>query len=192
MSTISRGKVFEPLLFDKWDPLKSFTTLSNNAIYAPGQLKSFTTLSDNAIYAPGSNFAPEVSTFANPHFDWKETPEAHIVEADLPGVKKEDVKVEVVEGWVLQINGERKEQEEKTHRWHLHERGNGKFVRQFPLPENVKVDQAKASLKNGVLSVVVPKEEVKKPTVKSIEISWKNSSVQSAYPNKNVSSPVPS
>ncbi|PKU75764.1 18.1 kDa class I heat shock protein-like [Dendrobium catenatum] len=155
MSTISGGKVFEPLLFDQWDPLKSFNTFS-----------------DNAIYAPGSNFVTEVLTFANPCFDWKETLEAHIVEADLPDVKKEDVKVEVVEGGALQISGEwKREQEEKTHRWLLHERGNGKFLRRFPLPENVKVDQAKASMKNGVLSVIVPKEEVKKPYVKSIEIS---------------------
>ncbi|KAH0465630.1 hypothetical protein IEQ34_005733 [Dendrobium chrysotoxum] len=155
MSIISGGKVFEPLLFDKWDPLGSFTTFS-----------------DNTIYAPGSNCMTEVMIFANSHFDWRETLEAHIIEADLPGVKKEDVKVEVVEGGILQIHGERKrEQEEKTHRWHLHERGNGKFLRQFPLSENVKVDQAKASMKNGVLSVVIPKEEVKKPNVKSIEIS---------------------
>ena len=77
-----------------------------------------------------------------------------------------------MEGGVLQISGERKkEQEEKTDRWHRIERNSGKFLRRFRLPENVKVDQVKASIENGVLSVFVPKEEVKKPEVKSIEIS---------------------
>ncbi|KAH0465189.1 hypothetical protein IEQ34_005292 [Dendrobium chrysotoxum] len=104
MSIIRGGKVFEPLSLDKWDPLESFTIFS-----------------DNAIYAPGSNFVSEVSIFVNSLFDWRETPEAHIVEADLPGLKKEDVKIEVVEGSVLQISSEQKgEQEEKIHRWHLH------------------------------------------------------------------------
>ncbi|PKU75769.1 18.2 kDa class I heat shock protein [Dendrobium catenatum] len=96
MLIISGDKVFEPLSFDKWDPLESFTTFS-----------------DNAIYAPGSNFVTKVSTFANSRFDWNETPEAHIVEPDLPGVKKEDVKVEVMENRGLQISGERKREQER-------------------------------------------------------------------------------
>ncbi|GJS37208.1 17.3 kDa class I heat shock protein-like protein [Tanacetum coccineum] len=70
--------------------------------------------------------------------DWKETPEAHVFKADLPGIKKEEVKVEVEDGRVLQITGER----------------------------NIK-----AGMENGVLTITVPKEEVKKPDVKSIEIS---------------------
>ncbi|KAG6516278.1 hypothetical protein ZIOFF_026733 [Zingiber officinale] len=73
---------------------------------------------------------------------------------------------------VLQISGERtKEQEEKKDKWHRVERSSGKFLRRFRLPENAKVDQVKASMENGVLTVTIPKEEVKKPEVKSIEIS---------------------
>ncbi|KAH0466353.1 hypothetical protein IEQ34_006456 [Dendrobium chrysotoxum] len=102
MSIINGGKVFEPLSFGKLD-----------------QLESFTTFSDNAIYASGSNFVTEVSTFANSRFKWKETSEAHIFKVKLPSVKKEDVKVKVVEGGVLQISDEQKrEQEELIHRWH--------------------------------------------------------------------------
>ncbi|KAI0520117.1 hypothetical protein KFK09_007588 [Dendrobium nobile] len=155
MSIIRRSNIFDPSSFDIWNPFEGV-----NCFF------------DNALSAPGSNYANESSAFANTRIDWKETPEAHIFKADLPGVKKEEVKVEVVEGGVLQISGERKrEQEEKTDRWHRIERNSGKFLRRFRLPENVKVDQVKASIENGVLSVVVPKEEVKKPEVKSIEIS---------------------
>lgn len=92
--------------------------------------------------------------------------------ADLPGLKKEEVKVEVEEGRVLQISGERnKEKEDKNDTWHRVERSSGKFLRRFRLPENAKVDQVKGSMENGVLTVTVPKEEVKKPDVKAIDIS---------------------
>ncbi|MBA0732446.1 hypothetical protein Gogos_016536 [Gossypium gossypioides] len=55
--------------------------------------------------------------------------------------------------------------------WHRVERSSGKFMRRFRLPENAKMDHIKASMENGVLTVTIPKLEVKKPDVKSIEIS---------------------
>ncbi|KAI4356548.1 hypothetical protein L6164_000565 [Bauhinia variegata] len=114
----------------------------------------------------------QVSSFANARVDWKETPEAHVFKADLPGLKKEEVKVEVEEGRVLQISGERSvEKEDKNEKWHRVERGRGKFSRRFMLPENAKVDEVKASMENGVLTVTVPKVLEKKPELKSIEIS---------------------
>lgn len=114
----------------------------------------------------------ETSAIANARVDWKETPEAHVFKADVPGLKKEEVKVEVEEGRVLKISGERsKEQEEKKDKWHRLERSSGKFVRRFRLPENAKVDQVKAGIADGVLTVTVPKEEVKKPVVKAVHIS---------------------
>ena len=104
--------------------------------------------------------------------DWKETPEAHVFKANLPGLNKEEVKVEVEDDRVLQISGERKvEKEEKKDMWHRVERSSGKFLRRFRLPENAKMGEIKASMENGVLTVTVPKVEVKKPDVKSIEIS---------------------
>ncbi|GMN24227.1 hypothetical protein TIFTF001_000481 [Ficus carica] len=58
--------------------------------------------------------------------DWKETQQAHVFKADLPGLKKDEVKVEVEEGRILQITGERsKEQEEKNDKWHHVERSSG-------------------------------------------------------------------
>ncbi|KAL7229039.1 hypothetical protein ACSBR2_007689 [Camellia fascicularis] len=115
----------------------------------------------------------EAASFAHANVDWKETPTAHIFEADVPGLKKEEVKVEVEEGRVLQISGKRNhEHEEKGDTWHRVERSSGKFLRRFRLPENAKVDQVKAAMENGVLTVTVPKVvEVKQPDVKSIQIS---------------------
>ena len=72
----------------------------------------------------------------------------------------------------MQISGERsKEQEEKNDKWHRVERSSGKFMRRFRLPENAKVEEVKASMENGVLTVTVPKMEEKKPEIKSIDIS---------------------
>ncbi|KAH8506050.1 hypothetical protein Peur_044666 [Populus x canadensis] len=124
------------------------------------------------ISSPFGSSTNEISSFASAHVDWKETPEAHVFKADLPGLKKEEVKVEIEEGRVLQISGERSvEKEDKNDKWHRVERGRGKFLRRFWLPENAKVDEVKASMENGVLTVTIPKAEEKKPEVKSIEIS---------------------
>ena len=81
------------------------------------------------------------------------------------------MKVEVEEGRVLQINRERsKEQEEKNDKWHLMERSSGKFLRRFRLLEDAKTDEVKTNMENGVLTMIVSKEEVKKAEVKAIEI----------------------
>ncbi|XP_021277841.1 17.3 kDa class I heat shock protein-like [Herrania umbratica] len=144
-----RGSIFDPFSLDPWDPFKDFPFSS-----------SLTT------------HAPETSAFANTRIDWKETPEAHVFKADLPGHKKEEVKVEIEDDRVLQISGERNvEKEDKNDTWHRVERSCGKFSRRFRLPENVKMDQVKASMENGVLTVTVPKAELKKPEVRAIEIS---------------------
>ncbi|XVF19956.1 hypothetical protein REPUB_Repub11eG0156000 [Reevesia pubescens] len=144
------NNIFDPFSLDVWDPFKDF----------PFPSSSLTTQT------------PETSAFVNTRIDWKETPAAHVFKADVPGLKKEEVKVEVEDDRVLQISGERNvEKEDKNDTWHRVERSSGKFMRRFRLPENAKMDQIKASMENGVLTVSVPKLEVKKPDVKVIEIS---------------------
>ncbi|CAA7402396.1 unnamed protein product [Spirodela intermedia] len=153
--------VFDPFSLDVWDPFpRGFPFGSGD-----GSL---------SLSLPRRGWDSETSAFAAARVDWKETPEAHVFTADLPGVKKEEVKVEVEEGRILQISGQRsKEKEEKNDTWHRVERSSGGFLRRFRLPENAKVNLVRASMENGVLTVTVPKEEeqVKKPEVKSIEIS---------------------
>ena len=92
-----------------------------------------------------------------------------IVRADLPGMKKENVKVEITED-VLTLFGERKEEtEEKREGYYRSERSYGTFYRQIPLPEGAKTDTAKAEFKDGVLEITMqaPKEE---PQARRLEI----------------------
>ena len=84
-----------------------------------------------------------------------------VVRADLPGLKKDDVKVEIEDG-VLAISGERREEhEEDRDDYYRSERTYGQFYRAIPLPEGAREDQCEASFKDGVLevSLLAPKEE---------------------------------
>ncbi|KAH7331938.1 hypothetical protein KP509_20G059000 [Ceratopteris richardii] len=117
-----------------------------------------------------SSYARDVAAVANTQVDWKETPEAHIFKGNLPGLSKDEVKVQVEEGRVLQISGERrKEETTQGEKWHRVERVHGSFLRRFRLPENVKVEEVKAGMENGVLTVTVPK--MQKPSAKTIDIT---------------------
>ncbi|EES02531.1 hypothetical protein BDA96_03G085600 [Sorghum bicolor] len=151
MSLVRRSNVFDPFSMDLWDPFDNMF---------------------RSIVPSAASGDSETAAFANARIDWKETPEAHVFKADLPGVKKEEVKVEVEDGNVLVISGQRsREKEDKNDKWHRVERSSGQFTRRFRLPENAKTEEVKAGLENGVLTVTVPKAEVKKPEVKSIQIS---------------------
>lgn len=92
-----------------------------------------------------------------------------IVRADLPGLKKEDVKVEVI-GNLLTLSGERKEEkEEKREGFYRTERTYGTFYRQIPLPEGTKTDNAAAIFRDGVLEITMPMPQVE-TTTRKLEI----------------------
>jgi len=106
-------------------------------------------------------WTPEVEVFER---------DGHLtVRADLPGLKKEDVKVEVVDG-ALTISGERKdEKNEKGEGFYRTERTYGTFFRRIPLPEGAKAEESEATFKNGVLEVLMPAPK-REPTGRTLEI----------------------
>ena len=98
----------------------------------------------------------------SPTADISETDKEYLVRAELPAVKKEDVKVTLDSG-MLTIEGERKQQkEEKNERIHRAETFYGRFARSFSLPENVDTANVKCESKDGVLTVHIPKKEFEK------------------------------
>jgi HSP20 family protein len=98
-----------------------------------------------------------------------ETQDMLTVTAELPGLESKDLDVSV-SGDVLTIKGEKKsEKEEKDEQRHIVERSYGSFVRMVRLPTAVAQDKIKASFKNGVLTVSLPKTEEAKP--QSISVS---------------------
>ena len=121
-----------------------------------------------------SNIGKQLNTdmsFADwsPSVDIEEEDDKYLIKADLPGVDKENIDVKLDNG-VLSIRGEKTTESEtgKGTKRHRRERFHGSFARSFTLPEAVKSDQVEASYKDGVLSLVIPKQDEVKP--KSIDI----------------------
>jgi HSP20 family protein len=111
-----------------------------------------------------------VPTAWRPVVDVRETPEHFAISFELPGTEKEDVSVEVHDN-VLTVKGEKKATEvaEDERRHHV-ERVYGSFTRAFTLPNEVDGDSVKATFRNGVLTVEVPKAEARKPKVVKIDV----------------------
>jgi HSP20 family protein len=111
----------------------------------------------------GAAFTPAIDVF--------EKDNRLVTRVDLPGLKKEDVKVEVTDGQ-LTISGERKsEVEEKKEDFYRCERQYGSFYRALPLPEGVKLEDVKATFTEGVLEVSVPIPAKPKAEVRTVEIA---------------------
>jgi HSP20 family protein len=85
-----------------------------------------------------------------------------LAEAELPGLKSEDVEISVV-GSELTIHGRRSESDEQGVSYHRRERGVGEFTRTVRLPAEVDADKVQASLRDGVLRLTLPKAEAAKP-----------------------------
>ena len=105
-----------------------------------------------------------------PAVDIQETDKEYLIKADLPDVKKEDVKVELLDG-TLTIEGERQqEKEEKGKTFHKIEREYGKFLRRFAMPSEVDASKVQAEFKNGVLNVHLPKSATAKPKAIDVKV----------------------
>jgi HSP20 family protein len=107
----------------------------------------------------------------SPLVDIHETKDSFVVKAELPGVKQEGLQVSV-EGDALTLKGERKlESQIKEDQYHRIERSYGRFERVLLLPANVDPDGVKATYRNGVLEIQLPKREEAKPKAVKVEVA---------------------
>lgn len=119
-------------------------------------------------------FGPQEASTSSvwaPLVDIHEDKEAVTITAELPGLKRDDVKINIEEG-TLTIRGERKfENETKKKNYFRIERSYGSFYRSFSLPSTVQADKVKANMKDGVLEIYIPKKEEAKPKEIEIQVS---------------------
>ena len=145
----------------RFDPLRELEDLSTRFNRFFGQTSPLRKAGDD-----GETFADWA-----PPLDVQETEEEYLIKADLPSLKKEDVKVSVDNG-VLALEGERKlEKEEKGKKFHRIERSYGKFVRRLAVPTDVDQQKVAAEFKDGVLSVHLPKSPAAKPRAVEVQVS---------------------
>lgn len=143
----------------RWNPVSEFEDLINRYNRYFGLTRGNGEREGKDLFSR-TDWAPAV--------DIKETAEAYNIEAELPGMSKDDVKVTVQDG-VLSIQGERKHEEETDDKKHHRiERVYGSFLRRFTLPENVDENSIRANFKDGVLSLTLTKAEPAEP--KAIEV----------------------
>lgn len=137
----------------KWNPRKNVFSVRNR----------INSLFDDFFYPSGWEDVPSSLTDWNPIVDIYENDDQIIVKADLPGVEKKDIHVDVKND-VLTIRGERSsESESKKQNYYRRERTLGKFERSLTLPSEVDTEKINASYKDGVLKIEIPKPEGQKP-----------------------------
>jgi HSP20 family protein len=143
----------------RWNPLRELEDFQSRILGA-----------FNPSSARRSNGGEESMSLAEwmPLVDIAEDDKEYLITAELPEVKKEDVKV-TMENGVITVTGERKfEKEEKNKKWHRVERAYGSFARSFALPEDGDAAKVNAEFKDGILKVHVAKSESARP--KQIEV----------------------
>lgn len=156
--------------------------ISSNDFFAPmfpvgrffgvspfAMMREFTEEMDRMFNKTGAPGSPGQTAAWAPTVDIQRCDGSLVVTAELPGLKKEEVKVEVTDNAVV-IEGERKREHSEDHKgFHRFERSYGKFYRTIPLPEGAKADQAKAELNDGILKISIPAPEAK-PAARQIPV----------------------
>ena len=157
MSALTR---WEPMM-TRWNPFKELEEMER---------RLSTYLGRPTIRTEAGKEAMTVAEWS-PLVDITEDEKEYLIKADLPEVKKEDVKL-TVEHDVMSISGERKyEKEEKGKKYHRVERAYGSFIRSFTLPEDADGTKVSAEYKDGVLNVHLPKSEKAKPKAIEVKVS---------------------
>ena len=155
MNTLLR---WDPINRTQWNPFKDRDELESRLA---------TMFATRAATGNGGKEAMTVAEWS-PLVDIIEDEKEYLIKAELPDMKKEQVKL-TVENDVLTISGERQyEKENNGHKHHRIERAYGSFMRSFSLPENTDGSKMSADYKDGMLTVHLPKSEKAKP--KAIEV----------------------
>jgi HSP20 family protein len=145
----------------RWDPFRELEEMSERLNRLFGRAMSLRENSKERLTV--ADWVPAV--------DIIETDSEYQIHAELPEVKKEDVKV-TLENGVLTIQGERRqEQEPQGQRYHRVERSYGRFIRSFTLPDHVDDTNVRAEYKEGVLHLYLPKSEKVKPKAIEVKVS---------------------
>ncbi len=144
----------------RWDPFGEFDRMDRT--FNRMMTRAFSGFPRQALEGEKLEWSPSA--------DISETDKEYLIRAELPAVKKEDVKV-TVQGGMITIEGERKQQkEEKGEKYHRIESFYGSFSRSFALPEDVNADAIRCEDKDGVLTVHLPKSETQKTKPKQITV----------------------
>jgi HSP20 family protein len=144
-----------------WNPFREMQDLQNRVLHA---------LHGKSGVAPESGHESITVSEWTPVVDISEDANEYLIKAELPEVKREDVKV-TVENGMLTLSGERRlEKQESGKKYHRVERAYGSFVRAFNLPEDTDADQVRADFKDGVLQVHLTKKETAKPRQIEVKI----------------------
>ena len=139
----------------RWEPAREMMTLR----------EAMDRLFDDAFTRPLSLR----DAWSVPAIDMYQTDDEIVVKASLPGIKAEEVQINVT-GEVLTLKGEVKHEEEKAEKaWHIREQRYGSFERSVALPTDVVADKAKAEFENGILTITLPKAEEVKPKIINIK-----------------------
>jgi HSP20 family protein len=136
----------------KWDPIKELEAVSNRLNHLFGR----------------SRIEPNQETFLladwTPNVDISETDDSYLIKGEIPGVKKEDVKI-TIENNMITLRGERQqEKEEKGEKYHRVERSYGNFMRSFMIPDDADESGVKAEFKDGMINITLPKSAKAKGT----------------------------
>jgi len=143
----------------RWDPFRELEDMSTRLNRFVSQVPARRSDEDGVFFGDWT-----------PAMDVEETDKEYLLKADLPAVKKDDVKVDIEDG-VLTLEGERKqEKEEKTRKVHRVERSYGKFVRRMTVPSDVDEQKVVADFKDGVLNVHLPKSATAKPRAFKVNV----------------------
>jgi HSP20 family protein len=140
----------------RWEPAREMMTLR----------EAMDRLFDDAFTRPFSLSREGGSSWSSPAIDMYQTNNDVVVKAALPGIRADEVQINVTDD-ILTIRGETKHEEEKKDRsWQIREHRWGSFERSVRLPTGVVSDKAKADFDNGILTITLPKtEEVKPKTI---------------------------